>query len=94
MDIATENAQALRQYPLCQACNDQRSCAIERRDEVVTQVLCDYCACGGVKPVSEPSSTPGDFVPRELTCDPNRIRLLGERLLEARARNRLVFGRR
>jgi hypothetical protein len=88
MDIATENAQALRQYPLCQACNNQRAVAIERRAATITAVLCDCCACGGAKPVSEPNSTPGDFVARTLTMAPGQIRLMGQRLLEARLRAR------
>jgi hypothetical protein len=92
MDLKEENLEALRRYPVCQACNDERSCAVERRAMAISAVLCDPCSRGEVHHVEEPAATP-DFVPRTLTMDPGRIKLVGQRLLEARLRARVVFGR-
>jgi hypothetical protein len=86
MDTREENAAALARQPVCQTCQTERSCAIERRHEMITQVLCDGCATGGPAPAERRGITfgSGAWVPRTLTVDPGRMRLLGERLMQAR----------
>jgi hypothetical protein len=82
--VHQENIAALARHPVCQTCRAKRSCAIERRREVTTQVLCDCCATGGPSPEDRRGIVFGNWVPRTLTVDPGRIRLLGERLMQAR----------
>jgi hypothetical protein len=84
VDVHQENIAALARNLLCQTCRAERSCAIERRREVITQVLCDGCATGVPAPEQHRGITFGAWVPRTLTVDPGRIRLLGERLMQAR----------
>jgi hypothetical protein len=86
MGAREENSEALRRHPTCQTCQTERSCAIERRREVITQVLCDGCATGGPAPEQHRGIVfgSGAWVPRTLAVDPGRIRLLGDRLMQAR----------